>query len=378
MSGRKKILVFIDWFSPGYRAGGPVQSMVNMIAHLKDEFDFFVVTRDTDYCETQPYPGIRPDTWNTLADGTRVFYFSKQGLSRRKMAELIASEPFDYYYVNGIYSRWFSITPLQLLGRARRQGRVLVAVRGMLAGTAIAIKSGKKKLFLLAAQAAGLYRGIIFHATAPQEVQDIRRVFGERVAIRLAGNLPRKPGALPVRPPKEKGKLRMVSIARIAPEKNTLYAIRLLQRTDVAVSADFYGPEYDAAYTAECRTAAAAVPAGVTVRFLPAVPSEKIFSTLSQYDVLLLPTRGENFGHIILEALSCGLPVLISDRTPWSEAAGSRVLPLEEEGKWLDAIREYAAMDEAAYASCSARALAFASAYLGDPAVVDATRALFA
>ena len=33
----------------------------------------------------------------------------------------------------------------------------------------------------------------------------------------------------------------------------------------------------------------------------------------------LLPTGGENFGHAIFEALSCGVPALISDRTPWRD-----------------------------------------------------------
>ena len=46
---------------------------------------------------------------------------------------------------------------------------------------------------------------------------------------------------------------------------------------------------------------------------------------LSTYDVMILPTLGENFGHIIVEAWAAGCPVLISDRTPWRrlEGAGS-------------------------------------------------------
>ena len=38
-----------------------------------------------------------------------------------------------------------------------------------------------------------------------------------------------------------------------------------------------------------------------------------------QIDLFLLPTRGENFGHAIFDALEVGLPVLISDQTPWRE-----------------------------------------------------------
>ena len=38
-------------------------------------------------------------------------------------------------------------------------------------------------------------------------------------------------------------------------------------------------------------------------------------------DLFFLPTRGENFGHVIAEALSVGTPVLISDQTPWRKLA---------------------------------------------------------
>ena len=45
---KKKILVFIDWYLPGFRAGGPIRSCANLISHLSDEFDFNIVTTDTD------------------------------------------------------------------------------------------------------------------------------------------------------------------------------------------------------------------------------------------------------------------------------------------------------------------------------------------
>src|SRR5262249_1911514 len=40
---------------------------------------------------------------------------------------------------------------------------------------------------------------------------------------------------------------------------------------------------------------------------------------LPNYDVMILPTLGENFGHVVVEAWAAGCPVLISDRTPWRQ-----------------------------------------------------------
>ena len=55
------------------------------------------------------------------------------------------------------------------------------------------------------------------------------------------------------------------------------------------------------------------------VKFYKPFSSEKKkFQTFNKYDFLILPTANENFGIVILEALSRGLPVLTTNETPWS------------------------------------------------------------
>jgi len=34
----KKILVLQDWYYPGFKAGGPIKSIRNIVNNLKDEF----------------------------------------------------------------------------------------------------------------------------------------------------------------------------------------------------------------------------------------------------------------------------------------------------------------------------------------------------
>ena len=45
------------------------------------------------------------------------------------------------------------------------------------------------------------------------------------------------------------------------------------------------------------------------------IQNKKLFS---KYDVLILPTQNENFGMVILEALSRGLLILTTNETPWN------------------------------------------------------------
>ena len=72
---KKSILLFIDWYLPGFKAGGPIRSMANMVQHLGKEFQFKIITRNTDYTSSEPYPGIVTDAWNNGPFGEQVYYF---------------------------------------------------------------------------------------------------------------------------------------------------------------------------------------------------------------------------------------------------------------------------------------------------------------
>ena len=44
---------------------------------------------------------------------------------------------------------------------------------------------------------------------------------------------------------------------------------------------------------------------------------EEVIGTFEKYDIFLFPTKGENFGHVIYEALVGGCIPIISNTTPW-------------------------------------------------------------
>ena len=79
------------------------------------------------------------------------------------------------------------------------------------------------------------------------------------------------------------------------------------------------------------------------------VAADEVPRALARNHVLLLPTRGENFGHVILESLLAGVPVLISDQTPWRDlerrGAGWDV-PLAEPDRFRARLRALLEMDE--------------------------------
>ena len=380
IKSKSKVLIFIDWFLPGDKAGGPIRSCANLMDHLGNDFDFSVVTRDTDYTETKSYSGITSDDWNILPDGKRVYYISANQLNKETILKLLSEEKYDVVYLNGIWSQAFTACPMKQLKKLKFKGKVIVAARGMLAPSALAIKATKKKLYLYLSKWRNDFSNVIFHASNLQEASDIRKVIGDKNQILIAGNLPRKISESTQHTSKSTDKLRIISIARIAPEKNTLYAIEVLSKVKVAVESDFYGPIYNEEYWKECKAATEKLPSNVKLNFMGPIPSENILNTLAKYDLFFLPTRGENFGHVILESLQAGTPVLISDQTPWNNLESLKVgwdLPLESQEQFVKTIEGMVNLQIEEFKKLSENAIRFSEDYATSEKLIEENKKLF-
>jgi glycosyltransferase involved in cell wall biosynthesis len=113
--------------------------------------------------------------------------------------------------------------------------------------------------------------------------------------------------------------LRIISLSRIVPQKNTMTCFEILSGSfDGKICFDVYGTIEDEKYWSACKHKALSLPNNVKFRYMGEVSHEEVMDTFHKYDAFLFPTRGENFGHVIYEALSAGCIPIISDTTPWS------------------------------------------------------------
>src|SRR5689334_11798470 len=130
---KKKILLLVDWFTPGYKAGGPIQSSVNVAFALKDHYDMWVCTTDTDHGETIPYENIPADEWTTELDpDIKVYYAKKATISKTKIKTIIEESDADYIYLNHLFSPLFVVYPLWLQYTGKIRGKVVLCPRGAL------------------------------------------------------------------------------------------------------------------------------------------------------------------------------------------------------------------------------------------------------
>jgi glycosyltransferase involved in cell wall biosynthesis len=173
----------------------------------------------------------------------------------------------------------------------------------------------------------------------------------------------------------------MVTVARISPEKNQQYALEILsQCKNQEIHYDLIGPVNDDDYWSRCKTLIDAMPANIRVTYRGSINSEKIPGELQGYDIMLLPTTGENFGHTILESFMAGCPVIISDRTPWrnlDQSGVGRDIRLETPELFVEAISYFAAIGNEEFKAFSDRAFAYAQSYISNPEMLDENINLF-
>ena len=379
---KTRILVFIDHYIPGYRFGGPLQSVANLVDHLGDEMNFSIITRDRDLKDPTPYPGIRTEIWQRVGKA-QVCYLSPDRLTLRTIARLMRETPQDWVYLNSFHSPRMTVLPLlaMRLGLAPRRPCVLAA-RGEFSVGALALKARKKQLFRRITALLGLYDPVIWQASSPQEAEDIRREMNPKSAnLRAAPNLPRRSSTMPaIHQRSPDAPLRIAFLSRISPMKNLGFALQVLAQVRAPVVFSIFGPREDAAYWRSCERLIAALPAHIQVEYCGPVEPARVIPVLAPHDLFFLPTLGENYGHVIAEALQAGLPVLLSDQTPWRglQAKGiGRDLPLGDMAPFAAYIDDLARASAAEIAQIR-RKVALQAAAIGDvSATLDANRALF-
>lgn len=315
MTVKPRILILAPFFLPSEQGGGLVRAVDYLVQHLHEDFEFVVATSNHDLRDHTPYPEAARAAARSQAK-IDIRYLPAPG--RWQTLRALLAEGFDLIYLNSFLSRGFSLTPL--LARRLLAGKpapVLLAPRGELMAGAMQHKRRRKQAYLQLLRATGMLRDVLFHATSLEEARELRALGFTRVG--LAPDLPprhlQQLQALQIGLDTEP--LRIVFAARIDPKKNLLAALAVLNAVHASVHLDIIGPIGDATYWAQCQPLLKALPAHVKARYLGAQTHADLQRSMGRYELLLLPTRAENNGYVILEALLAGCVLLISNATPW-------------------------------------------------------------
>jgi glycosyltransferase involved in cell wall biosynthesis len=381
------VLTLVAHYLPGFKSGGPLRTISNMVERMGDEFEFRIITSDRDgYCKDgKPYEGVTVNAWNRRG-GASVFYAAPQSLSFQRVRSLLVSTDYNVLYLNSFFDPIFSIKPLVL----RRLGLlgnkpVVIAPRGEFSEGALGIKPLKKSSFLKAAKIAGLHKSVTWQASSEYEAADIERVMGRVagqifIACDLAGRGREGKLSFSAASGEHDAPLRVCFVSRITAKKNLDYALRVLQRVRTPVQFSVYGPHDDDQHWRSCLELFEQLPPNVSVRYLGPIEHNRVAQVFAAQDLFLFPTRGENYGHVIHESLSVGTPVLLSDQTPWRGLEAEGVgwdLSLGGMESFCSAIESLANTKVEARMVQRRRAWEYARRVGGDEAVLSANCELF-
>ncbi len=368
-----KIFITIPWFHPAFRAGGPIQSVANLVREFHDEVEYYIFCGDTDL-KGGALENITTGEWIPYNNYTKVWYAHHKKISDSLVEQVEAVKP-QILYIIGMYSWHFNMVPLIFCKGPKK----ILSVRGMLHPGALSQKKWKKKIYLQVFKLLEYHHKIVFHATDTDEEKYVRSHFGKPAVIAIAGNFPNTIGAIDIAP-KETGRLNLVSVALISPMKNILMVLESLGQTKTLIQYDVYGPAKDRDYFERCIAKARTLPSTITVTFHKEIEPTRVKEVLREAHVFVLPSKSENFGHAIYEALSAGRPVITSNNTPWNNLEESHAgmnVSIENNVELTAAIDFFASMDEATLLQWQQGAVSYAGKAIDTEKIREQYRKMF-
>lgn len=335
----KTIAILSGRYLPGYKDGGPVRTLINLTDCLGKEYRFKIITNDRDHGDTVAYKNIKYNEANKIGNA-EVWYLKPNGFTMSVIYKLTLDA--DLIYVCGPYDDYaYKTLFLKRLGKIKIP--VVVASMGSFSSGAFQIKSKKKKIFMNTCKILGFFKSITWSVTSKLEEADVRNLVDKKAKCMIAEDLPRKVPELTKG--NYSGDIRVVFLSRISEKKNLLYAIEILKKVTSNIIFDIYGPIEDSVYWKKCQEKLNELPKRIQWSYKGMADSEKIIEVFSEYDVFFFPTRGENFGHVIFEALAGGCIPIISDQTPWNDLEKrkcGKIISLSNPKEFITAIDEIA------------------------------------
>jgi glycosyltransferase involved in cell wall biosynthesis len=207
-----------------------------------------------------------------------------------------------------------------MAARAARAMRIpfIISPRGMLTPWAMRFHGFKKRLAWLLYQHRDLQSAQALHATSRQEAGEFRALgLTQPIAVIPNG----------VDTPFQKSETRnqkseirtVLFLSRIHPKKGLLDLVEAWNLVRPTGWRMLIAGGDENGHLTEVKTEIKKQKLENSFEFVGEVTDDKKWDFYRSADLFVLPTKSENFGIVIAEALACGLPVITTRGTPWEE-----------------------------------------------------------
>lgn len=297
-----KTLTFITSIS--LKGGGPSRSVPMLVKGLAEVgVDITLMTFRTDDMNIHALEGT-----------TAKLKVLDPETSAKDIEKYILTEKFDIIQMQSMWAKSYH----QVAQIARKHNiPYLITPRGMLEPWSLSQKKWKKKLALLLYQMKDLQKAACIFTTAEMEAQHVRDL-GVKVPMSVIPNGIETDGYA-CRTSMDGVKKQILFLSRVHVKKG----IELLIDAFACIHKDFSDWSVvivgngEADYIESLKQKVKSLGLEDCIKILPPVFGEAKTKLYQESSLFCLPSYSENFGMVIAEAMSCGVPAITTNGTPW-------------------------------------------------------------
>jgi len=317
--------MIIPSYKPAYHYGGPIRSVAALCESLaKSGQEVTVYTTNANGVENLD---VETNQYYSI-DDVKVRYFKRWtkghfNISPGLFLEVIRkAKKFDIIH---IHSWWNPIAITITLFCLLLNRKPILSPRGSVSSYTFVTRNTYAKLLFHKLFGKYLLKRTIIHVTSGEEEKEIDKYVGMQVAKFILPNILELPQII-YGTPNEDGVLKLVFLSRIDPKKNLDILLQVLSSIDSIPIKLFIVGKGDEAYEEKLKNMNVGLH---DIVWLGPVYGEGRFKILAESDLFVLPSFSENYGNVVLEALSQGTPVLIS------ESVGAKDIVLKHDLGWV-------------------------------------------
>lgn len=327
-----KVIQIIAAYKPAYIYGGPTMSVAKLCealsetrdGHANRKLEIEVFTTTANGKNELPVEPNKP----THIDGVQVTYFKRLTKDHTHFSpallwalhqEILRYRQLNKQHKSGLIIHihaWWNLVSIFSCSMAKLYNvPVVLSPRGMLTAYTSGNRNAGVKALIHNTIGKRLLKYCHIHVTSQKEQEDVRMLVQPK-SITVIPNLVDLPAVykdVPSVTTLEPSAFNMIFLSRIEEKKG----LELLFDSLADLSFDWQltiAGTGEEAYLQQLKKKAVSLKLDTKIKWVGHIKNEDKFKLMAQHDLLVLTSYNENFANVIIESLSVGTPVLLSDQ----------------------------------------------------------------